>query len=308
MAQGAAHQTLRLSYLPREAGEVEKWMAQWLEGSPPAVGRLRQTNHAQWAVTRIDTMSDGLDIRGLEERALNAWPARQSVLVGGWQLRISGGFTKRANSANAMAPALAFAAVRQAAEAVYARHDLPPIFRLSPLAGPDADRQLDDAGYAAFDHSVVLTAPLAEPAMQADVVMTTTPTRAWLDGIAKANGVSAAHRSIHDEMIALIALPTAFATLNHGGEPIGFGLAVYERGWIGLFDIVIAADFRGRGHGRNLTAALLGWGGKVGASAAYLQVQADNQAAKGLYAQLGFEPAYAYHYRAPASLRRPGVK
>jgi len=42
-------------------------------------------------------------VRGLEERAFNAWPALQTVLVDGWAFRWANGYTKRANSANALA-------------------------------------------------------------------------------------------------------------------------------------------------------------------------------------------------------------
>ena len=42
------------------------------------------------------------DIVRLEERAFSAWPAPQTIYYGGWVFRLAGGFTKRANSANAL--------------------------------------------------------------------------------------------------------------------------------------------------------------------------------------------------------------
>ena len=102
--------------------------------------------------------SDLVTIRALEERAFNAWPALQTVLTNGWIFRWSDGYTKRANSANAVAPAGPFAQTLEAAEAFYTRQGLPTIFRLSPLAGEEADIALAAAGYRLIDEIIVLVA------------------------------------------------------------------------------------------------------------------------------------------------------
>jgi hypothetical protein len=47
-------------------------------------------------------------IRLLEQRGFRAWPALESRTVAGWLQRISGGYTKRANSISALAPAAEF--------------------------------------------------------------------------------------------------------------------------------------------------------------------------------------------------------
>ncbi|MBB6558809.1 ribosomal protein S18 acetylase RimI-like enzyme [Acidovorax soli] len=240
-------------------------------------------------------------IRALEERAFNAWPARQSVLHSGWVFRLSGGFTKRANSANAIEAGASFSGVRAAAEALYARHGLPAVFRISPLAHPDADRELAEAGYTHFDPSQVMASAGLEAAQaHAGVQIDATPSASWLDGFAAANGVRAPYHAIHHGMVHAIALPCAFASLRDGtGQTIGFGLAVLERGAIGLYDVVVDPAFRGQGHGRELVCALLQWGRDVGAVSAYLQVRTVNEVARRLYAGLGFAEVYGYHYRIP---------
>jgi ribosomal protein S18 acetylase RimI-like enzyme len=241
-------------------------------------------------------------IRSLEERGFNAWPARQTILLGGWVLRLSGGYTKRANSVNPLNPTLPFREVKAAAESIYALHRLPTIFRLSPLAAPEIDRALDDAGYVTFDPSLVLVAPLSDSPGDGDVGIGETPSQAWLEGFAAANGIGGAHRPIHDRMVGAIAMPKAFATVFENGDAVGFGLGVYERGAVGVFDLVVAPSARGRGHGRALTRALLQWGRKAGARHAYLQVREQNALARKLYAGLGFDEAYRYHYRVPHSV------
>ena len=66
---------------------------------------------------------------------------------------------------------------------------------------------------------------------------------------------------------------------------------------IGFHQIVVRPEARGRGAGRLLMTSLLAWGHAQGASRAYIQVEADNEAAKALYRSLGLSEAYRYHYR-----------
>ena len=242
-------------------------------------------------------------IRALEERAFNAWPARQTVFHRGWVFRLSGGYTKRANSVNALLPGAPFDGVLDAATALYARHGLPAVFRLSPLAPPDADKALADAGYQHFDPSLVLHRPLAlGGAAKPDggTVVSTTASDAWLDGFAAANGVAMHHRGLHHSMLQAIAHPAAFALQHAQGQAVGFGLAVLERGAVGLYDLAVAPDHRGAGRGRALVEALLHWAAEAGATTAYLQVRAQNAPALRLYESMGFKVAYGYHYRVPS--------
>lgn len=244
-------------------------------------------------------MIDTVDIRRIEERAFNAWPALRTIAIDGWLARLANGYTKRANSVNALGPAAAADGIIEAAEMLYARHGLPAIFRLSPLAPARIDAMLEAAGYVMFDPSLVLTAPIGAAETVSPVQIDTSPTPAWLGGFARANAVECEQRATHDAIIGAIATPTAFATIREDAEGIGYGLAVLERGAIGLFDIIVAPRHRGHGHGRALVTTLLEWGRLAGANHAYLQVREANEAARRLYASLGFAEAYRYHYRVP---------
>jgi GNAT superfamily N-acetyltransferase len=134
-----------------------------------------------------------------------------------------------------------------------------------------------------------------------DVIIETAPTTAWLEGFAAADGIVPERRRSHARVVSSIVMPRAFATLVENGRPIGFGLAVYEREAIGLFGLVVVPHERGRGKGRSLTLALLEWARRAGAHRAYLQVLDGNAVARALYASLGFETAYRYHYRIKAA-------
>ena len=43
-------------------------------------------------------------VRRLEELAFRSWPALETRDIAGWRLRFAGGYTKRANSINALRP------------------------------------------------------------------------------------------------------------------------------------------------------------------------------------------------------------
>ena len=98
-------------------------------------------------------------------------------------------------------------------------------------------------------------------------------------------------------MLANLTPRACFLTLRDADEPAALGLAVLERGHIGLFDIVVAPARRGQGLGRTLVDALLAWGQDGGAHTAYLSVMRDNAVALRLYAGRGFREQYGYWYR-----------
>lgn len=238
-----------------------------------------------------------MDIRGAEERALNAWPALSTILADGWVMRLSRGYTKRANSLNAVAPATGIDAALAQAEPLYRAAGLRPIVRLSPLMPAGADAVLATRGYVAADPTTVMVADIDALAAVPDVEITATANAAWAAGFAAANNVPERHRDTHDRMLAGLHLPAAFATLQRDGQPIAYGLAVVERGMVGLFDIVTLPASRRQGAGRRLVTALMAWGRANGASRAYLQVVDANVPARALYHGLGFHRAYGYHYR-----------
>ncbi len=238
-------------------------------------------------------------VRAIEERAFNAWPALQTLLTDGWLLRFADGYTKRANSLNAWQPTVPLEAILDHATALYAARGLPLVVRLSPLASDADDAALARRGFARLDETIVMTASLTpgQHDPQPSVYVESAPSGPWLDGFATANDVPAVRRAIHDRIVSIIPPPAAFAQLDLDGAPAAWGLAAYERGMVGLFDIVTSSHARRKGAGRRLVVGLLDWAVARGASNAYLQVVATNHPAITLYRSLGFTEAYRYHYR-----------
>ena len=232
-----------------------------------------------------------IDVAAIEASGRAALPALHEMRVDGWLLRVSGGETKRVNSANPLAGAAPVERVRATAEAGYASRGLPCRFRLTPLAPPDADDALAGAGYAAIDRSWTMLAPLTPWSPDPAVRLTHVPDPAELAGRA------APAQAIHLQLLAAIPGAKAFAVLWDDGQAVAAGYASVGDRRAQLSDIVTRADARGRGFGRRLVAQLLGWAHDRGCAEAMLQVLDANTAARALYRSLGFVDAYPYHYR-----------
>jgi GNAT superfamily N-acetyltransferase len=250
-------------------------------------------------------MSPLNDIRALEIRAFRAWPAPQTRTDHGWVQRLAGGYTKRANSINALEPKGTLThQVKDGLEAPYRAAGLPPIWRLTPLAPAGTDDLLANAGYRRIDESLVQRAPLDDRfVLDPEVQVDPAPSDAWLAGFATLSPVAPAHRETMTRMLRSIAAPVGFARVEDkdtpGGEPIAFALGVVDGDHVGLFDVLVAPTARRRGLARRLTQSIGAWGRGHGARSCYLQVVATNAAALPLYHDLGFETVYSYAYRVP---------
>ncbi len=241
----------------------------------------------------------------LEEAALNAWPALQTVLLGGWVARFANGYTKRANSVTPLYTVAQPAPLeRQVAvcEKLYASRKQPAIFRLPSFCTPvGLDAALAAGGYRALDETLVQTRDLrrfsTRPAATFMLLPRSEGLDSWLDAFHR---LSPARRDVdtHRRMMRCITGSVALGVVMVDGDIIGCGLGVAENGRLGIFDMVIGAEWQRQGHGRDLLNGLLDWGRIMSAHTAYLQVMANNAPARALYAAAGFETAYHYHYRA----------
>ena len=250
--------------------------------------------------------SDLKSVQDLEKRAFRAWPALESREIAGWLQRMSGGYTKRANSINALAIDPEFSpGVKVRLEQPYRECGLAPVWRLTPLAPPAVEAALAADGYRRIDESLVQRSPLdGRFRLNPEVRIAPAPSPTWLAGFAALSPVPAQHRATMAAMLAKIAVPSSgvlagFAHVEDNGEPIAFALGVVDGDHVGIFDVLVAPAARRRGLARRLTEHLCAWGAGLGARFAYLQVVATNHAALPLYAQLGFETVYSYAYRVP---------
>jgi GNAT superfamily N-acetyltransferase len=239
--------------------------------------------------------------RAIEELSLNAVPALQTVHYDGWLARFSRGYARRANSVQPIYPSTLPLDEKLAyCEALYAATGYETYFKISPAVQPtDLDARLEERGYAREAETSVQVVDLAgvDGAIDEAVTIDDRLDPAWIADYCRLNTVPDRLVTTLTELLGLIVPPTGFATFRRDGETPAVGLAVRERDYVGLFDIVTAPNARKQGIGRRLVSALLRWGRNGGATHGYLQVVRTNAPALHLYEKLGFREVYRYWYR-----------
>jgi ribosomal protein S18 acetylase RimI-like enzyme len=240
--------------------------------------------------------------RRIEERALNASGAFQSLMYDGWLLGYRPGPTKRLRCVNPFYPS-ALPLEKKVAYCIsfYAAAQLPAIFRLLPFSEPSTlDGWLERNGWAGFERTLVLRCSLvdvAEPPRTNECVTIVDPP-AWEPLAAELLDIAPDALPRFIERAASYPLPHAGAVIRRDGEVVACGLLKLEDDHAGLFALKTAPAWRGRGLGSAVVAALLDEARRRGAATAYLQVTADNGPALTLYRRFGFTTAYEYWYRA----------
>lgn len=240
-------------------------------------------------------------VRRIEEASLNAWPPLNALFYDGWVLRFANGYTKRANSVNALCRGdLPLVSRIAYCERQFQRQRLQPVFRLTPLIEPDLDGQLAARGYRQIDITSVQGCAL-DPGQYK--ISTAVEILAGPDGLTTWLGIfhhlnparrdTATHEAILQRVVGRICP----MVLRDGEAAVACGLGIAQDDYLGLFDIVSAESRRRQGFGRELTRSLLAWGQNQGAAYAYLQVMLSNVPALKLYEQVGFSELYRYWYR-----------
>ncbi|MEI9427320.1 GNAT family N-acetyltransferase [Mesorhizobium sp. Cs1299R1N3] len=239
----------------------------------------------------------------VEQACREGWPAATEQVADGWLLRRSGGRVRRPNSVNPLrgkraGPAEAFSA----AEAFYADYGQTPLFRVPSIAD-EMDAVLDRHGYATEGGTIHLYNDIEDMAQVRDeqVIISSTPSENWFDARFRMESYDEAERRIFREMTTLIVGDRAFVSCEQEGMIVAIAFGVIRDGLLVVESVGTDGRFRQQGLGRSTVGNLIDWAQRAGASAACLQVVADNTPARALYASLGFSrELYRYHYRRKA--------
>jgi ribosomal protein S18 acetylase RimI-like enzyme len=240
----------------------------------------------------------------IEELSLSAWPALQTRVYDGWILRFAEGYTKRSNSVNPLyASTLGLEEKIRVCEGIYAEQGLPAIFKILDCEEQEAlDSALAAKGYARQAETSLRTMDLsriegvAGKGSEAELALRPAFDEAWVRAFCDCSGIEA-ERDIVRRMLPNIVTRKIAVSASIAGRIVGCGYGVLDRAYVGIFDIVVARDLRGRGIGERIMRAILEGSRALGAERAYLQVVVGNTPAVRLYDKLGFSEEYRYWYR-----------
>ncbi len=268
------------------------------------------------------------------------WPPVESERLGEWELRAAGGHTRRANSVLPLGdPGTPLDEALGVVRRWYGERGLPAYVQAATGAEGTQEllcAELERRGWVREVTTEVwigALAPLADraedagPRAAARVMLSREADEAWLALYRGGEVVEAAARHVlaGGPSVWFAQVPGAageapdpaapagtapdpaapagaapFPAAPAGAAPAAIGRCVVDGRWAGFAAIEVDPVRRREGLATRVMAALAGRALEEGASAAWLQVERDNEAARGLYAGLGFTRHHSYHhYRAP---------
>lgn len=239
-----------------------------------------------------------------------AWQPVESEPLGEWRLRAAGGFTRRANSVLPLGdPGLPLDAALERVRQWYGERGLPAYVQTATGAEGTQEllcAELEKRGWYAevrAELRIAALAPLGDrDADVGRVRLDRTCDEAWLARYQRS-------RKPSPEVLSVLTTGPSvwFATVpgaREGGvpspAPAAIGRCVVDGRWAGFMAVEVDPAQRRRGLATAVMTALARRALDEGASAAWLQVESDNAAARALYEGMGFSVHHGYQHFRPA--------
>ncbi|MFJ8714545.1 GNAT family N-acetyltransferase [Streptomyces violaceus] len=238
--------------------------------------------------------------------AARAWRPVESERLGDWELRAASGFTRRANSVLPLGePGMPLDDALGAVRRWYGDRGLPAYVQTATGAEGTQEllcAELEERGWVREVTAELWVGPLAPVADRAEpsgVALSREADDAWLARYQRRGLSEVALRVLGGgPSVWFATVPGA----TRGAAPDAIGRCVVDGRWAGFAAVEVDPALRRQGLGTAVMAALARRALDEGASAAWLQVEAENAGARELYAGMGFAAHHAYHhYRAPES-------
>lgn len=240
------------------------------------------------------------DFAELARVTARAWQPVESERLGDWELRASSGFTRRANSVLPLGdPGLPLDRALAQVRAWYAKRGLPAYMQTATGAAGTQEQlcaELEARGWqreVSAEVRIGSLAPIGD--LDTDVArvrLARSFDEAWLQRYQRF-GVPGPH-----VLKVLSSGPSVwFASVpGEGGVPAAIGRCVVDGRWAGFMAVEVDPALRRQGIATTVMTALGRRALEEGASAAWLQVESDNEGARALYEGMGFAAHHRYHH------------
>ena len=237
-----------------------------------------------------------LRIQELEHLSDLTWPADEIKEIGKWRLRISDGFTMRANSVLPTGaapfgdPNLDLSKAVDEVVKIYQEKDLTPTFTLPLPLYEELDNYLAGLGWKVKIGAEYLINDIPDnldlESVDFQIVITSEPTPEWL-----------ALQSDHQLERIMRNYPAHYAEIKFDNQTVAIGRIATSGKWSLATRVFVNPEFRGKGIGALLMRALMAAAKGDGATKVGLQVDSENGAGLALYKSMGFRFHHFYNYR-----------
>ncbi|MFI8433386.1 GNAT family N-acetyltransferase [Streptomyces sp. NPDC079020] len=238
----------------------------------------------------------------LARACARAWQPVESEPLGDWRLRAAAGFTRRANSVLPLGdPGLPLTEALGRVRRWYGERGLPAYIQTATGAEGTQEElcaELERHGWlreVSAEVRIAALAPVGDlDAEVAAVRLEREPDAAWLSRYQRFDTPG-------DHVLRVLGSGPSvwFASVPgdaEDGTPAAIGRCVVDGRWAGFMAVEVGPEYRRRGLATSVMAALARRALDEGASAAWLQVETDNEGARALYDGMGFAAHHRYHH------------
>ena len=237
-----------------------------------------------------------LRIIELENLSDTTWPATEIIEFGKWRLRISDGFTMRANSVLPTGagpigePPLELADAIEYVIKIYRDKGLTPTFTLPLPIYQELDEYLESQGWQIKVGAQFLIKDIdlieTEIFSQFNYKILDYPSEEWL-------GLQSDHRLEN----LMQRYPAKYGVIKSGESVKAVGRIATLGTWAMATRLFVDPSHRGKGLAQQLMLLLMAAAKEDGATKIGLQVDLENSAALALYDSMGFRLHHKYVYR-----------
>ena len=235
-------------------------------------------------------------IMELEKLSDLTWPAEKIVDDGKWRLRISDGFTMRANSTLPLGagpigePPIDLESAVEEVINIYRENKLTPTFTIALPIYEELDQYLDKTGWSMKFAANFMIRDIGESEFTDSKDFTCEvlnfPSKLWLE-----------IQSDQPLENLMNRYPARYGAVKIGEQIVAVGRIATSGTWSIVTRLFVEPSFRGKGVAKFLMNNLLAAASSDGATKVGLQVDDDNASALALYESMGFRTHHKFVYR-----------